>query len=116
MNEQNLRPINKMSPEEKRAFQSKGGKASARRQKEKRELREILEVVMATPSVTAGGKVRTDPATGKELNTKEAIATAISLKAASGDLKAARLVAEILGELDSKTELTGNLIIDCSES
>lgn len=114
-NEQNLRPINKMSPEEKRAFQSKGGKAARRKLKEKRALRELLEICMAQPFVDAKGSPLRNPATGEELNIKEAMAVSLARKAAAGNLPAIRTAAELLGELE-QTGMTGKLVIDCTES
>lgn len=115
-NPQNLKPINKMSPEEKEAFIAKGREAHKQKCKEKRAMRELLEVVCAQPAIKTDGSQIINPATGKPLNLKEAAAVILARKAASGELKAIRLLAEVMGELKANTEISGDIIINCHES
>ena len=114
-NTKGLKPTTKMTPEEKKAFQSKGGKASVKKRNETRTLREILSICMSMPATDTEGKRLVNPVTGEELNNKEAAMVALARQAADGKLPSIRTVAELLGELE-QVGLTGELTIDCSES
>lgn len=116
MNEQNLKPQNQRSESERKEIASKGGKASGRKRREKREMREILEVLLSQPAAMSNGSVRKNPSTGEELNHKEASMVALILRADQGDIKATRLIAELMGELRKEPEIENNIIIDCHET
>lgn len=88
MNEKNLIPFNKRSPDEVRQLGSKGGKVSGERRKLYKSLREAYEAELARES-------------GKEknlVNGFEKVARALVNEAAKGNVAAAKELAHILGE------------------
>ena len=112
----NLIPNSQRTPEELKQMRRNGAlKANAHR-RETRTMRELLEHCMALPMLDAKGRPLLDPNTGQPLNGKEAQAVVLSRKAASGDLRAIRLIAQLLGELEAQPVLEGDILIDVSES
>ena len=99
MNEQNLIPTNKRSKKEARALGKKGGIASGIARREKKTLRERL-LLMGEQEITN--------AKGVTMQREDVIALQVSQKAASGDLKAARLYAELTGQLVQKIDVDTN--------
>lgn len=80
MNEQNLKPFNKMTVSEQRAIQSKGGKASGEARRARKTLKEELLMLLA------------------EGDTQKSITVALLEKAMSGDTKAFEVVRDSIGE------------------
>ena len=99
MNEQNLIPTNKRSKNEARALGKKGGIASGIARREKKTLRERL-LLMGEQEITN--------AKGVTMQREDVIALQVSQKAAAGDLKAARLYAELTGQLVQKIDVDTN--------
>lgn len=80
MNEQNLKPFNKMTVSEQRAIQSKGGKASGEARRARKTLKEELLMLLA------------------EGDTQKSITVALLEKAMTGDTKAFEVVRDSIGE------------------
>lgn len=77
----------------------KGGKASGRKRREKREFKELIELAFSTTV--------TNKQTGEQASRKEVSAIRLVEKCTNGDLKAIKLAAELLGEKKSQVELQG---------
>lgn len=78
----------------------KGGIASGIAKREKRTMRELLEMVLAQPVTNAKGETAT---------MKEVIAVKLATKAGQGDLKAMDLLTKLTGDQMSKMEVTANV-------
>ena len=91
-NNQNLK---RLSPSEARENGKKGGKASGKARRKKRDMKAELLLVM--------DEVITDKKTGKKVTPRKAISVTLLHKALSGDLKAIKLLLEIIGELPKET-------------
>ncbi|MBQ3679789.1 MAG: hypothetical protein IJP79_07380 [Paludibacteraceae bacterium] len=86
MNEQNLR---KLTTSEAREIGKKGGKASGRVRREKRTMKQLLEIALSMMVTNKKGETA---------SRKEVIAIQLVNKAASGDLKAMDLLTKLIGE------------------
>lgn len=92
--------------EEARENGRKGGIASGKARREKREFKEILETIMDMNIKSGRGadveniKSIAD-VSGKNIKVKDAIALAMVQKAAKGDIRAAEWVRDMLGEKPS---------------
>ena len=86
MNEQNLR---KLTTSEAREIGKKGGKASGKVRREKRTMKQLLEIALSLMVTNKKG----DTASRKEV-----IAMQLVNRAASGDLKAIDLLTKLIGE------------------
>jgi hypothetical protein len=84
----NLIPADKRSKEELREMTSKGGKASGKARRKKKELRECLEILL-------NRKYETD---GKELTGSEIMSVTAIKAAMGGDWKAWELVRDTAGQ------------------
>lgn len=100
-NEANLNPV--QSKEEARERGRKGGIASGKARREKKQMRETLDVLLAMP--LKNGKyadvesIRNFAALkGKNINVQEAILIAQVQKAMKGDTKAAEYVRDTIGQ------------------
>lgn len=76
----------------------KGGKATQRHKKEKRQFKELLELAFSTEVTSKDGK---------KASMKEVATIRLATKCANGDLNAIRLAADLLGENIKKSEITG---------
>lgn len=101
MNEANLTP-RALTSEEARAIGRKGGVASGIARRRRRQMRELLGELMTTPvpdeqiqSVLEGS--------GLDASFENAISFAMLLRAARGDVEAARFVRDSLGEKPTET-------------
>ena len=96
MNEQNLR---KLTTSEAREIGKKGGKASGRVRREKRTMKQLLEIALSMMVTNKKGETA---------SRKEVIAIQLVNKAASGDLKAMDLLTKLIGEqiVRQETEVT----------
>ena len=96
MNEQNLR---KLTSSEAREIGKKGGEASGRARREKRTMKQLLEIALSMMVTNKKGETA---------SRKEVIAIQLVNKAASGDLKAMDLLTKLIGEqiVRQETELT----------
>lgn len=95
----NLIPLNQRSEEEKRAIAKKGAEACNRKKREKKSMKDLLELAFS-------GMIR-NSATGEEVSRKEATARVLVDKCVRGDLKAIELATTLLGEKKEQMELTG---------
>lgn len=117
-NVENLIPTNKRSKEEAREIGRKGGIASGRKRRERRQMREELDLLMSMPLTNTG-----KPANIEKLRAFEQIEdknidvqTAVLVKTVqkylkTGDPRILRLILEILGEgqLSASAETGGAL-------
>lgn len=96
MNEQNLR---KLTSSEAREIGKKGGEASGRARREKRTMKQLLEIALSMMVTNKKGETA---------SRKEVIAIQLVNKAASGDLKAMDLLTKLIGEqiVRQETEVT----------
>lgn len=97
-NEQNLRPANLQSKKEARENGRKGGIASGIARREKRTMKELLDMVLSQEVTNKNGEKATK---------KEVIAIQLANKAVNGDLKAIDQLTKLIGEQIVKTEITG---------
>lgn len=96
----NLRPQSEKTPEERQRIAQMGGKASGKRRREKRTLKDLLELAM--------GELIENKNTGEQKSRKEITCLVLADKCVRGDLKAIALAQSILGEEPSKkVEVTG---------
>ena len=86
MNEQNLR---KLTTSEAREIGKKGGKASGKVRREKRTMKQLLEIALSLMVTNKKGETA---------SRKEVIAIQLVNRAASGDLKAIDLLTKLIGE------------------
>ena len=86
MNEQNLR---KLTTSEAREIGKKGGKASGKVRREKRTMKQLLEIALSLMVTNKKGETA---------SRKEVIAMQLVNRAASGDLKAIDLLTKLIGE------------------
>lgn len=96
----NLIPIKKgeLSTEQAKQRGRKGGIASGKARREKRTMKELLEIALS---------IEIKNSKGEKATMKEASAIQLATKAAKGDLKAIDLMSKLLGEQVQKTEITG---------
>ena len=99
-NEQNLIPGNKRSQSEARENGRKGGIASGEKRRHQRDLRKAVKALQSVVVPVKGG--------GDGLTYAEAIARAVGVKAAQGDLKAAALYWEWLYGTQAKVDVTSS--------
>lgn len=88
-NEQNLKPFNERTESEQRAIQKKGGEASGRSRREKRDLRRALEILLEKDYTDKKGNV----ATGAE-----AITAKLFEQAMKGNVKAFETIRSTVGQ------------------
>ena len=105
-NEGNLK---RPSSSEARKLGSKGGKASGRARREKRDMRETFREILDMPlhkgAVTSAGTM--DGMEGKNMTVGQSIALAQIRKAMAGDTKAAEFIRDTSGQRPSdRVELT----------
>jgi len=84
MARKDLRPLNTRTKEEQKKIATLGGKKSGEVRREKKRLREILEMLLERPE--------------GDCTTAEAISVALINKALSGDVKAYETVRDTIGE------------------
>ncbi len=94
-NEQNLIPLNQRTKEEAKAIQEAGGKARGEQHRKAKSMREWAKVFGAMPV-----KVKGPDGSLTDSDTLGAIMAAQMAKASKGDTKAAKFVAELLGEME----------------
>ena len=99
-NEQNLIPGNKRSQSESRENGRKGGIASGEKRRHQRDLRKAVKALQSVVVPVKGG--------GDGLTYAEAIARAVGVKAAQGDLKAAAMYWEWMYGKQAKVDVTSS--------
>ena len=103
MNDENLVPNSQRTPSELREMTSKGGKASGEARRQKKTMREWLEIAMqAAMKNDEGQPIMSPDDPNRELTRKECAMLKLAAKAAKGDLKAIELSAKLSGEAETK--------------
>ena len=98
MNEKNLRPFTSGQSRDKAVRNGrKGGVASGKRRRDKRELYKTLQDLLARPMTDAMGNPVTSPVTGKPMSIIETLATTIIQKAVKGSPQHIRLILDVMG-------------------
>lgn len=100
-NEENLRGhgFDKKTVEERRELASKAGKASVQSRRRKKEMKEYVKVIMDTKVPKSAAKSAIALGLGEKDATYGAlIAAAIVRKAATGDIKATKMILELIGQ------------------
>ena len=99
-NPQNLVPNSERTPNERRNNAQKAGKASGRKRRHQKDLREAVKALQSVVVPVKGG--------GDGLTYAEAIARAVGVKAAKGDIKAAALYWEWIYGKQTKVDVTSS--------
>ena len=114
-NEQNLIPMEQRSPEEAREMGRKGGRASGESRRRKKSLREAAELYLSLPVSDKRAwnklKLAKDGVAPEDVDNQMAIIAGLSIKAAKGDAKAAKVLFDLIGD-QSKTEDEVKVVID----
>ena len=99
-NEQNLKSFGERTASERREIAKKAGIASGEKRRHQRDLREAVKALQSVVVPVKGG--------GDGLTYAEAIARAVGVKAAQGDLKAAALYWEWMYGKQTKVDVTSS--------
>lgn len=100
---ENLVPFDSLTEEEHREIAKKGGEASVAARRQKKTMREWLEVAMQAAMKNDDGQPIMSPDDpNRELTRKECAMLKLAAKAAKGDLKAIELSAKLSGEAETK--------------
>ena len=112
-NEQNLIPMDKRSQKEARELGREGGRASGEARRRKKSLREAAELYLSLPvsDKRAWNKLAKDGVAPEDVDNQMAIIAGLSIKAAKGDAKAAKVLFDLIGD-QSKTEDEVKVVID----
>ena len=115
MAESNLIPQSERTKEEQREIARQGGKASGRSRRRKRQFRDELEMLLPLTDKGKDGQPIINPLTGCKQTVQQSITMQLLLKARKGDVKAAKLILDTLGELvikeEHKHEIEGGMVI-----
>lgn len=105
-NEQNLKPpFNELTPSEHREIASKGGTASSKKRREKKAMREALQMMMAAPVKSEKNKAKIKEAFGlgnKDIDQQIALLYAQFTAALKGNTQAAIFIRDTMGEAPVK--------------
>lgn len=99
-NEQNLKSFGERTASERREIAQKAGIASGKKRRHQRDLREAVKALQSVVVPVKGG--------GDGLTYAEAIARAVGVKAAQGDLKAAAMYWEWMYGKQAKVDVTSS--------
>ena len=92
--------------EEQAKTARQGGKASGRSRRRKRQFRDELEMLLPLTDKGKDGQPIINPLTGRKQTVQQSITMQLLLKARKGDVKAAKLIFEVLGERLLRAEET----------
>ena len=108
-NEQNLIPLVKRTKSEQRKIQSMGGCSSGVSRRRKKSLREAAELYLSLPvsDKKAWNKLARDGVEPEDVDNQMAIIAGLSIKAAKGDAKAAKVLFDLIGPAEQEPEPTG---------
>lgn len=106
MAQEDLIPTNKRTKEEAKELGRKGGVASGKSRRRKRQFRDELEMLLPLTDKGKDGQPIINPLTGRKQTVQQSITMQLLLKARKGDVKAAKLIFEVLGERLLKAEET----------
>lgn len=101
----NLKPLNQRSEEEVKAITSKGGKASGKARRKKRELKQLLELALSQPHKDGDDNYM-------------AITVALIQKALSGDVRAYEAIRDTIGQKPTEqqqVDMTAKIEVDYGE-
>lgn len=112
-NEQNLMPIEEVNSRRTREQHSedsrKAGIASGVSRRRKKSLREAAELYLSLPvsDKRAWNKLARDGVDPEDVDNQMAIIAGLSIKAAKGDAKAAKVLFDLIGPAEQEPEPTG---------
>ena len=104
MNDENLIPHSRRSKSEARENGKKGGIASGRARRDKRDSIERMKMLLQLPCPDGEGGVLVSEITGKPVSVGEALDTALIQKGLSGNVKAICAIYELLGLYEIKVK------------
>ena len=99
-NEKNLVPFTERTESEQREIRASGGRASGASRRRKRSLREAADLYLSLPVADkrAWNKLARDGVEPEDVDNQMAVIAGLTLKAAKGDAKAAKILFDLLGE------------------
>jgi hypothetical protein len=101
---ENLRPFNERTEEEQRAIARKGGRASGEARRKKKQLKEVLEILLSMPSDD-----------GITDDNWEAICLSMLNEAKSGNARAFEIIRDTIGQKPTEQQqmdLTAKIEVD----
>lgn len=106
-NKKNLIPNSERTPSELREMCSKGGKKSGEVRRERKAMREQMEMLLKLPpiNVQAKQKIKELGIDEKEIDNQMLLMVAIFNKAMKGDIQAVNVVRELIGERIQQAEV-----------
>ena len=112
-NAKNIIPNSERTAEERREIAAAGGRASGESRRRKKSLREAAELYLSLPvsDKRAWNKLAKDGVAPEDVDNQMAIIAGLSIKAAKGDAKAAKVLFDLIGD-QSREEDEVKVIID----
>lgn len=106
-NKNNLIPNSERSPSELREMCSKGGKKSGEVRRERKVMREQMEMLLKLPPINAQAKqkIKELGIDEKEIDNQMLLMVTIFNKAIKGDIQAVNVVRELIGERIQQAEV-----------
>lgn len=110
-NKKNLKNIAERAPDEARAIQSKGGKASGEARRRKRDTKALYRAILSMPIKTTADikkslkKIGYDVREQGEPSVEEVIGMVIASQAMQGDIASARYINDYAQNPDMRTQL-----------
>src|SRR5699024_10351636 len=97
---QNIIPNSERTPKERREIAAAGGRASGESRRRKKSLREAAELYLSLPvsDKRAWNKLARDGVDPEDVDNQMAIIAGLSIKAAKGDAKAAKVLFDLIGD------------------
>lgn len=124
-NEQNLIPFNKRTESERREYASKGGKKSGEVRRQKKKMKETINMLLSLNLPDSEGKeqLKSMGIDDEDLNVQTAILMQQVKKAMAGNLESAKFVRDVsdeIGAIKDDTDQSDRIIIvddldDCDE-
>lgn len=105
-NTENLKPFNTLTEAEQREIQKKGGKASVKARRRKKQLKELLELALSQPHESGEDNYY-------------AITNALVAEALSGNTKAFEVIRDTIGQKPTEQQqmnMTAKIEVDYGES
>ena len=102
-NEQNLIPFEERTESEQREIRASGGRASGVSRRRKRSLRDAADLYLSLPVADkrAWNKLARNGVDPEDVDNQMAIIAGLTIKAAKGDAKAAKVLFDLLGEQEA---------------
>lgn len=112
-NAKNIIPNSERTAEERREIAAAGGRASGEARRRKKSLREAAELYLSLPvsDKRAWNKLAKDGVAPEDVDNQMAIIAGLSIKAAKGDAKAAKVLFDLIGD-QSREEDEVKVVID----